>query len=165
MLNKTIPVEVSGQNLIVQEKLSSVRATVGLIEVAFTFDSYWDNFTVKKAHFQNSNDANAFTKDIINGKCEVPFEVLFYKGVISIAIEGTNVNGQVERTNPVDIIKQTETIIKGRNCINPTPDQFTQFVKAVNESKLPNPPTEDGTYNLQVSVVDGVPTYSWVTNQ
>ena len=31
------------------------------------------------------------------------------------------------------------------------------------ESEIPNAPTTDGTYNLRVTVADGVPTYSWVS--
>ena len=30
-------------------------------------------------------------------------------------------------------------------------------------ANIPDPPSANGTYNLQVSVSDGVPTYSWVS--
>ena len=32
------------------------------------------------------------------------------------------------------------------------------------EEKVPNAPTTDGTYKLQVSVSSGTPTYSWVAD-
>ena len=30
-------------------------------------------------------------------------------------------------------------------------------------TKIPDAPTTDGTYNLRVTVVNGTPTYSWVS--
>ena len=43
-----------------------------------------------------------------------------------------------------------------------TNKQLTDELNAV-KGQIPNSPTADGTYNLSVTVVNGTPTYSWVS--
>ena len=56
------------------------------------------------------------------------------------------------------------TKMAGNNDVDvPEPiTRFEHYLKAIcdNIAKT-NPPTTDGTYVLQVTVADGVPTYSW----
>lgn len=40
---------------------------------------------------------------------------------------------------------------------------YNNKIKEYFNTKVPAPPTTNGTYNLQCSVVNGVVTYSWVS--
>ena len=50
-----------------------------------------------------------------------------------MAIVGTNTDGQVQRTNTIMVVCQTRTLQGGVNSIDPTPDQYAQFIADVEE--------------------------------
>ena len=50
-----------------------------------------------------------------------------------MAIVGTNTDGQVQRTNTIICVVQTRTLQGGVNGIEPTPDQYAQFIAQVEE--------------------------------
>lgn len=113
-------------------KIFTVNGTVNIISVNFEFDDYWLNsFPAKRALFENSKSKVKRGSDIINGVCKVPHEVLTDKGYIYMSVEGKNSYPKTEYTNDILIIVQEQTITNADNTIEPTPDQYAQFIEAV----------------------------------
>lgn len=69
----------------------------------------------------------------------------------------------------IQLLKGTNTITASTGQISVTVNGVSGAIGAVQEQvnglaeQLPDAPTTDGTYNLQVTVASGVPTYSWVS--
>lgn len=113
-------------------KIFTVNGTVNIISVEFEFDDYWLNsFPTKRALFENSKSKVKRGSDIINGVCKVPHEVLKDKGYIYMSVEGMNTSPKTERTNKELVSIQERTITETDNTIEPTPDQYAQFIEAV----------------------------------
>lgn len=112
-------------------KIFTVNGTVNIISVEFEFDEYWSIFPAKRALFENSKSKVKRGSDIINGVCKVPREVLKDKGYIYMSVEGMNTSPKTERTNKELVAIQERTITEADNTIEPTPDQYAQFIEAV----------------------------------
>lgn len=134
-MDKIIKLKVSAQHL-TGDEICSVNRTVGLMSCEFEFDDSWNDYPVRLANFKRDTDpmSEAVTRNIINGQCRVPDELLKYKGTISVAVQGENTEGQTERTEALRIIAQTQTIVDGRNVIDPSPDQYTDFIERAGEA-------------------------------
>lgn len=169
-MDKLISIRVNGQEINTTH-IESVNATVKVINCVFGFDESWDEYPAKVANFKRVNADRGVTVDIIDNKCVVPSEVLLYKGFIEVAIAGTNTDGKVERTKPACIICQTETIVEGDNAIDPTPNQYAQYVEevggAINEyfeehkSEFKGDPGDPGYTPIKgVDYFDGVDGFS-----
>lgn len=128
----TVCVSVAGQNQ-TANNLLTVNGTVDIIRCAFTFDSSWDAFPARQAIFKNSNDVNAYVMAIVDGSCIVPWEALKRAGTIHMAVVGSNTDSQVQRTETIQIVVQCKTLQGGVNSIEPTPDQYAQFIAEVEE--------------------------------
>ena len=128
----TIHISVSEQTLIA-ENIASVNGTVEIIQCIFDFDATWDAFPARQAIFKNSNDVNAYVMAIVDGNCIVPWEALKRAGTIHLAVVGSNTDSQVQRTETIQIVVQCKTLQGGANSIEPTPDQYAQFIADVEE--------------------------------
>lgn len=126
-----IKASVKDQNLIVPE-MQSVNGTARVIACRFTFDKSWEHYTAKTAIFGHQL-LGEVEMDIIGNECEVPKEILIKSGIISLAVKGSTPDGEVQRTETQPIIKQKCTLQSGKNAVEPTPDQYAQFVAAVDE--------------------------------
>lgn len=129
---KTINLTINDQKISASE-IVTVNGTVGVIECEFSFNDYWNEFPTRRAIFENDKMKAPYEADIINNKCMVPWEVLKREGCIYVAIVGTNTSGQIDRTNTVHAITQMKTLQGGDNSIEPTPDQYAQYVQHVGE--------------------------------
>ena len=128
----TIHISVSEQTLIA-ENIASVNGTVEIIQCIFDFDTTWDAFPARQAIFKNSNDVNAYVMAIVDGSCIVPWEALKRAGTIHMAVVGSNIDSQVQRTETIQIVVQCKTLQGGVNGIEPTPDQYAQYIAQVEE--------------------------------
>lgn len=145
-------------------KLLTVNGTVGIIVCRFLFDETWDDYPARLGIFANENDVEPKESPILVNECIVPPEILKYKGTIRMALKGTNTDGKTQRTRTISVIEQLQTLQGGSNSIEPTPDQFTLFVDAVeNEVKKVTDmsvsaetlePTEEA--RVTKSIVEGV---------
>lgn len=126
-----ININVTGQLLTV-ERICSVNGTVDIIKCNFTFDD-WNDFPARQAIFKNSGSINAYVAPIFNNFCIIPWEALQREGAVRVALVGTNTDGQVQRTNTVVCVIQTATLQGGVNSIEPTADQYAQFIAEVEE--------------------------------
>lgn len=126
-----INLTVTGQNLTV-EKICSVNGTVDIIKCNFAFDD-WAEFPARQAIFKNSGAINSYVAPIVEDSCVIPWEALKREGAVRVALVGTNTDGQVQRTNTVICVIQTATLQGGVNSIEPTADQYAQFIAEVEE--------------------------------
>ena len=126
-----ININVTGQLLTV-EKICSVNGTVDIIKCNFTFDD-WAEFPARQAIFKNSGAINSYVAPIVEDSCVIPWEALKREGAVRVALVGTNTDGQVQRTNTVICVIQTATLQGGVNSIEPTADQYAQFIAEVEE--------------------------------
>lgn len=104
-----------------------------MIRCVFSFNDWWEAFPVKTAVFSNSSMRGKYEAVIVNNSCVVPHEVLELKGEIKVAVRGENSSPQIELTAPLNIAKQLETLRSGENAIEPTPDQYTEFIERADE--------------------------------
>jgi len=128
----TISISVSDQCLSLSG-IQSVNGTVDIVRCAFTFDATWDDFPARQAIFKNAVNGSAYVAAIAGDTCIVPWEVLKSPGAVRMALVGTNTDGQTQRTETVTLVKQTATLQGGVNSIDPTPDQYAQFIAQVAE--------------------------------
>jgi len=128
----TVCVSVAGQNQ-TANNLLTVNGTVDIIRCTFDFDASWDAFPARQAIFKNSSDVNAYVMAIVDGSCIVPWEALKRAGTIHMAVVGSNTDSQVQRTETIQIVVQCKTLQGGVNGIEPTPDQYAQFIAQVEE--------------------------------
>ena len=131
-MDYTINLTISDQSLSASN-IVSVNGTVAIIGCTFDFDATWDAFPARQAIFKNNNDTGAYVAAIGASGCLIPWEVLKRAGVVYVAIVGTNTDGQVQRTNTIICVVQTRTLQGGVNGIEPTPDQYAQFIAQVEE--------------------------------
>ena len=131
-MDYTINLTISDQSLSASN-IVSVNGTVAIIGCTFDFDATWDAFPARQAIFKNSSDIGGYVAAIGPSGCLVPWEVLKKAGTVSMAIVGTNTDGQVQRTNTIMVVCQTRTLQGGVNSIDPTPDQYAQFIADVEE--------------------------------
>ena len=131
-MDYTINLTITDQSLSASN-IVSVNGTVAIIGCTFDFDATWDAFPARQAIFKNSNDTGAYVAAIGPSGCLIPWEVLKKAGTVSMAIVGTNTDGQVQRTNTIICVVQTRTLQGGVNGIEPTPDQYAQFIAQVEE--------------------------------
>lgn len=130
---KTINININGQQVSTARVLT-VNGTVKVIECEFTFNGYWDGYPTKKAIFKNNNMNDSFEAVIVDNKCIVPWESLRREGIVKMAIVGSNTGGQVERSETIPVIVQCKTLQGGVNSIDPTPDQYSQFIERAGEA-------------------------------
>ncbi len=130
-MNYIVNITVTEQCLSVPS-IMSVNGTVDIISCDFTFDETWADFPARQAIFSGNVTKN-YVASIYDDTCIVPWEALKRPGEVKIAIVGTNTSGQVQRTETRTIIRQTATLQGGVNSIEPTPDQYAQFIAQVEE--------------------------------
>lgn len=131
-MDYTINLTITDQSLSASN-IVSVNGTVAIIGCTFDFDTTWDAFPARQAIFKNSNDTGGYVAAIGASGCLIPWEVLKRAGVVYVAVVGTNTDGQVQRTNTVVCVIQTATLQGGVNSIEPTADQYAQFIAEVEE--------------------------------
>ncbi|MBP3850960.1 MAG: hypothetical protein J6D36_00255 [Erysipelotrichaceae bacterium] len=93
---------------------------------------------------------------------------------LATALNGMNLVYPIATPTTIQLTPQQIQLLKGQNTLTASTGQISVTVNGVSGAigavqeqvnelvkQLPNAPTTDGTYNLQVTVADGVPTYSW----
>lgn len=127
----SIDIAVNEQSLTVEDILS-VNGTVDIIRCNFTFNG-WDDFPARQAIFNSRIPSTNYVAAISNDTCLIPWEALQKAGEVKMALVGTNTDGQVQRTETKTVVIQRQTLQGGVNSIDPTPDQFAQFIEEVAE--------------------------------
>lgn len=126
-----VNLSINEQNLSVTQILS-VNGTVDIIRCHFTFAG-WEDFPARLAIFQANSQRKAWIASIVNDTCLIPWEALTRAGDVMVALVGTNTDGQVQRTETKTVVVQKATLQGGVNSIEPTPDQYAQFIAEVEE--------------------------------
>lgn len=127
----SIDIAVNEQSLTVEDILS-VNGTVDIIRCNFTFNG-WDDFPARQAIFNSRIPSTNYVAAISNDTCLIPWEALQKAGEVKVALVGTNTDGQVQRTETKTVVIQRQTLQGGVNSIDPTPDQYAQFIEEVAE--------------------------------
>jgi len=87
-------------------------------------------------------------------------QTLVYDSTNSKWINGAGGGGSAKQTAVTQA--QYDTLVQA-GTVDPTMEYFiTDGIPA--QSKIPDPPTTDGTYHLSVTVASGIPTYLWVSD-
>lgn len=127
-----IDIAVSEQSLAVSDILS-VNGTVDIIRCNFSFDSTWDSFPARQAIFNSRTPSKNYVASLMEDTCVIPWEALKKEGEVKVALVGTNTDGQVQRTETKTVVIQKQTLQGGVNSLDPTPDQYAQFIAQVEE--------------------------------
>ena len=113
------------------EDESLVAGSVGVHYAEFEFDGSWDSFA-KTAVFKNGNVT--VEKIVVDGRCEIPWEVLAEPGVLHVGIRGE----LGERQRPT-LWASRKTVYEGAEhgdeAREPTPDIYQQLLAAIAENR------------------------------
>ena len=115
---------------------------------------FWDNgstYANKSAFQQGLKDIISNTGISFIYKLATPIEIQLTPQQIALLENNNTITTNV---SSLDITYQTNT------AIGDTASALDKRVTRL-ESKVPQPPTTDGTYKLTVTVASGEPTYSW----
>lgn len=117
---------VNNIKLSIAEDEVIVRGAVRVYTTEFEFDASWDAFTTKTAVFRHSNGEER-EQLIIEGKCDIPWEVLQCDGLLFVGVYGET--GEARRPTlwaaPKIIYPGAE---KCEASKEPTPDKWQQIL-------------------------------------
>lgn len=129
---EVIELTARGQSL----TTNKVCVASGLVnEIECRFDTDWQ-VDATRAIFVNNARSKKISVVLVNGKCNVPHEVLLDKGDVEVNLVGSVIEDEtlVERTTSykTKVVEVKQKVnVDGANTVTPTPSEFEQFVEAV----------------------------------
>lgn len=119
---------VSGARIMPSDNETLVAGAMGVHFAEFDFDDSWNEYTTKKAVFKNG-DTTVETL-IVNGMCEVPWEVLTESGTLLVGVYGENSDMRRPTlwASPKTV---NEGAAEGTEAREPTPDTWQQLLGSI----------------------------------
>lgn len=119
----------SGRDLIITERERLISGTVNIYNCEFTFDSEWDGYTVTAVF--STNGSRLVNMAVVDGKCEIPVEVLRPNARIRIGVFGTDGVHSKPTTYSEWIPVEQGADASGANAKPPTPSVYEQWMGAL----------------------------------
>ncbi|MBQ8249970.1 MAG: hypothetical protein IJY93_08885 [Clostridia bacterium] len=124
--------EVNGASITLIEDEVLVAGSVKVHFAEFTFDESWDGYTAKVAVFKMDEIEREI--QIVDGKCEIPWEVLSERGTMQAGVYGAT--GEVRRptlwSTPKTVQPGAASCEKSRE---PTPDKWQQVLATIEQAE------------------------------
>lgn len=136
-----------------------ISSKVAIVDANITVDAMWEPVTTPQTcHVEGYNNITLGDYQHVQGKFNVADNTKAF-----IIGNGTATDA---RSNALTVDWSGNTTIAGDLTTGTTLNTTAQTVgAAINEIsvRVPAPPTTDGNYILSLTVVDGIPTYTWVS--
>ena len=120
----------SGRDLIIKERERLISGSVNIYSCEFTFDSEWDGYTVTAVFSTGSRLVNMA---VVDGKCDIPVEVLRPNARLRIGVFGTDGVRSKPTTYSEWINVEQGADISGNTAQPPTPSVYEQWMNALDE--------------------------------
>lgn len=120
--------KVDGARITPTDSETLVAGTVGVHFAQFEFSKEWNEYETRKAVFRNG-DVTVETL-IVDGMCEVPWEVLTNKGTLFVGVYGENSDMRRPTlwASPKTVNDGT---VEGEESREPTPDAWQQLLENI----------------------------------
>lgn len=126
-----LKLHATGKDLIIKESERLISGSRKIYNCEFTFDESWDGYTVTAVF--STNSSRLVNMAIVDGKCEIPSEVLRPNARIRVGIFG--IDG--ERSRPTTysdwVTVEQGTDVTGSSAQPPTPSVYEQWMNALDE--------------------------------
>ena len=123
----------TGRDLLIKESERLISGSVKIYECEFTFDESWDGYTVTAVF--STNGSRLVNMAVVDGKCDIPTEVLRPNARIRVGIFGTD----GERSRPTTysdwITVEQGADISGNSAQPPTPSVYEQWLRGLDEKQ------------------------------
>ena len=116
---------VNGVRVVATKNETLVQGSLGVHLVEFVFDDTWNEFTTRKAVFKRGD--TVIEALIIDGKCEIPWEMLTECGMLQIGVYGESADKRRPTlwASPKTVNPGAEV---GEASREPTPDMWQQLL-------------------------------------
>lgn len=119
------------RDLLIKESERLISGSVKIYECEFTFDESWDGYTVTAVF--STNGSRLVNMAVVDGKCDIPSEVLRPNARIRVGIFGTDGERSRPTTYSEWISVEQGADISGNSAQPPTPSVYEQWMNALDE--------------------------------
>ncbi len=124
--------EVNGASITLTEDEVLVAGSVKVHFAEFVFDESWDAYTAKVAVFRRGDVEREM--QIVDGKCEIPWEVLSERGSMQVGVYGST--GKVRRPTLWAVPKTVQPgAVSCEKSREPTPDKWQQVLATIEQAE------------------------------
>ena len=118
-------------DLIIKESERLISGSVNIYTCEFTFDESWDGYTVTAVF--STNGSRLVNMAVVDGKCQIPNEVLRPNARIRVGIFGTDGVRSRPTTYSDWITVEQGADMTGNTAQPPTPSVYEQWLKGLSE--------------------------------
>lgn len=121
----------TNKDLIIKESERLISGSVNVYTCEFTFDESWNGYTVTAVF--STNGSRLVNMAVVDGKCDIPSEVLRPNARIRVGIFGTDGVRKKPTTYSEWITVEQGADVSGGSAQPPTPSVYDQWVTALDE--------------------------------
>ena len=121
----------TGSDLLIKEKDRLISGSVNMYTCEFLLDESWAGYTVTAVF--STNGSRLVNMAVVDGKCEIPVEVLRPNARIRIGIFGTDGVRSRPTTYSEWITVEQGADVTGTSAQPPTPSVYEQWISALDE--------------------------------
>ena len=118
-------------DLIIKESERLISGSVNIYTCEFTFDESWDGYTVTAVF--STNGSRLVNMAVVDGKCQIPVEVLRPNARIRVGIFGTDGVRSRPTTYSDWVTVEQGVDMTGNTAQPPTPSVYEQWMNSLDE--------------------------------
>ena len=118
-------------DLIIKESERLISGSVNIYTCEFTFDESWDGYTVTAVF--STNGSRLINMAVVDGKCQIPVEVLRPNARIRVGIFGTDGVRSRPTTYSDWVTVEQGVDMTGNTAQPPTPSVYEQWMNSLDE--------------------------------
>ena len=118
-------------DLIIKESERLISGSVNIYTCEFTFDESWDGYTVTAVF--STNGSRLINMAVVDGKCQIPVEVLRPNARIRVGIFGTDGVRSRPTTYSDWVTVEQGVDMTGNAAQPPTPSVYEQWMNSLDE--------------------------------
>ena len=118
-------------DLIIKESERLISGSVNIYTCEFTFDESWDGYTVTAVF--STNGSRLVNMAVVDGKCQIPVEVLRPNARIRVGIFGTDGVRSRPTTYSDWVTVEQGADMTGNTAQPPTPSVYEQWMNSLDE--------------------------------
>lgn len=123
----------TGRDLLIKESERLISGSIKIYECEFTFDESWDGYTVTAVF--STNGSRLINMAVVDGKCEIPSEVLRPNARIRIGVFGIDGDRRRPTTYSEWITVEQGVDLGGGSAQPPTPSVYEQWLRGLDEKQ------------------------------
>lgn len=123
----------TGRDLLIKESERLISGSIKIYECEFTFDESWDGYTVTAVF--STNGSRLINMAVVDGKCEIPSEVLRPNARIRVGVFGIDGDRRRPTTYSEWITVEQGVDLGGGSAQPPTPSVYEQWLRGLDEKQ------------------------------